>query len=182
MKKTIALVAATAALVLGAAATPASAGPRLSVTVVKTVGTTPGVCGTESAITVAPGTTVYYCYTITNDSDITFDLHNLVDDQLGTLLTDAEYDLLPGASVNTVTLGITADAVITTTTTNTATWEACYRVPVPAGRTSQGILQSLCTEGTASATVTVQAPTTTTAPSTTTTIQAAALTTPRYTG
>ena len=25
--------------------------------------------GTESAITVAPGTTVYYCYTVTNDSD-----------------------------------------------------------------------------------------------------------------
>ncbi|WP_208027406.1 hypothetical protein [Rhabdothermincola sediminis] len=181
MKKTIALVAATAALVLGAAATPASAGPRLSITVVKTVGTTPGVCGTESAITVAPGTTVYYCYTVTNDSEVTFGVHTLTDDKEGTLLNAADYNLLPGASVNTVTLGLTVDAVITTTTTNTATWEACYELPIPAGRTSQGTVQSLCTEGTASATVTVQAPTTTTAPSTTT-IQAAALTTPRYTG
>ena len=37
-------------------------GAAPSITLVKTVGTTPGVCAATTTITVAPGTTVYYCY------------------------------------------------------------------------------------------------------------------------
>jgi len=61
------------------------AGPGLSL--VKTVGTTPGVCATTSTITVSPGTTVYYCYTATNSGTETLTTHTLVDDQLGTIFS-----------------------------------------------------------------------------------------------
>ncbi len=39
---------------------------ELNVTLRKTVGTTPGVCATTEEITVAPGATVYICYTLSN--------------------------------------------------------------------------------------------------------------------
>jgi len=101
------------------------------ITLTKTVGTEPGVCATASEITVAPGTTVYYCYTITNNtSDRTFTLHDLVDDQLGTIFTGLNYTLTPGSSVSTVAAGLSLAAVITTTTTNTATWTA-YNAAAP---------------------------------------------------
>ncbi len=99
-----------------------AAGPAISV--VKTVGTTSGVCATTSSITVAPGTTVYYCYTVTNTGTVTLNLHNLVDDQLGTIFSGLNYALTPGSSVNTVAAGVSIPAVINTTTTNTATWTA----------------------------------------------------------
>lgn len=95
-----------------------------SISLVKTVGTTPGVCAPTSNITVAPGTTVYYCYTVTNTGNVTLDLHTLVDDQLGTIFSGFNYSLAPGASVNTVAAGLSIPAVINTPTTNTATWTA----------------------------------------------------------
>lgn len=97
-----------------------AAGPAISLT--KTVGTTAGVCAATSSITVAPGTTVYYCYTVTNTGTVTLNLHNLVDDQLGTIFSGLNYALTPGSSVNTVTAGLSIPAVINTTTINTATW------------------------------------------------------------
>ena len=48
------------------------------------------------------GTTVYYCYTVTNTGDVAFGLHTLTDDVLGTIFTGLAYTLAPGASVNTV--------------------------------------------------------------------------------
>jgi len=114
----------------------------LSIAVAKTVGTTPGVCAATSAITVAPGTTVYYCYTVTNTGTLTLDLHTLVDDQLGTIFSGLSYALTPGSSVNTVAAGVTVSAVMNVTTTNVATWTAS---------TTSGV----SSEGTATATVTV---------------------------
>ncbi len=96
--------------------------PAISVT--KTVGTESGVCAATSAITVPPGTTVYYCYTVTNGGDVAFDLHTLVDDQLGTIFSGLGYALAPGASVSTVAAGLSIPAVMNTTTTNVATWTA----------------------------------------------------------
>jgi len=114
----------------------------LSIAVAKTVGTTPGVCAATSAITVAPGTTVYYCYAVTNTGSVTLDLHTLVDDQLGTIFSGLNYALTPGSSVNTVAAGVTVSAVMNVTTTNVATWTAS---------TTSGV----SSEGTATATVTV---------------------------
>ena len=36
------------------------------------------------AITVSAGTQVYYCYEVENTGDVTFEFHDLEDDQLGT--------------------------------------------------------------------------------------------------
>jgi hypothetical protein len=125
----------------GSCAAPAAP----AITVTKTVGTTAGVCAATSEITVDAGTTVYYCYAVTNTGDVTLDLHTLVDDQLGTIFSGLNYALTPGSSVNTVAAGVSAPAVMTVTTTNVATWTAS---------TAAG----LSAEGTATATVTVLAP------------------------
>ncbi len=97
-------------------------GPSISLS--KTVGETAGVCANTSAITVAQGTTVYYCYTVTNTGDETLTVHSLTDDVLGTIFTGFGYSLAPGASVNTVQAGLSIPYVANATTTNTATWTA----------------------------------------------------------
>ena len=93
-----------------------------AIVLTKTVGTTPGVCAATSSLSVDTGTTVYYCYTVTNTGSTTLTTHDLVDDQLGAIFTGHSHSLAPGASISTVTLGISVPAVINTTTTNTATW------------------------------------------------------------
>ncbi len=139
-----------------------------SISLVKTVGTTPGVCATTSTITVASGTTVYYCYTVTNNTNSALTSHSLTDDKLGTLLSKVPFNLAVGANVNTVTLGKTISTVATATTTNTGTWTSYTDPGVPF-------------TATASATVTVSAPTTTTTAPVAAPAVAAA-TTPQFTG
>jgi hypothetical protein len=95
-----------------------------SITMNKTVGTEMGVCADTDAITVVEGATVYYCYEVMNTGSVTLSLHDLDDDQLGTILDDFVFDLAPGASVDTVAAGLDLSAVITQTTTNTAVWTA----------------------------------------------------------
>jgi len=85
----------------------------------KTVGTDSSVCATTDEITVDEGTTVYYCYTVTNTGDVMLDIHNLEDDILGPILIDFPYDLMPGASAF-----ITVSAVIDADVTNIGTWTA----------------------------------------------------------
>ena len=96
----------------------------------KTVGTDPAVCAATDEITVPAGTTVYYCFTVTNTGDATLDLHDLADDQLGSIFNAFSYDLEPGDSTDTVALGLSISAVITVDTTNTATWTAYNAGPV----------------------------------------------------
>jgi hypothetical protein len=67
---------------------------------------------------------VYYCYTVINTGDVTLNLHDLVDDHLGTLFTGFAYALTPGSSVSTVDAGLTISAIIDAPTLNTATWTA----------------------------------------------------------
>lgn len=98
--------------------------PTPAITIAKTVGTVPGVCAPTSTISVVTGTTVYYCVTVTNTGNVALGLHDLVDSELGTLFTALPYNLLPGASVNTVAAGAVISATITADTTNTATWTA----------------------------------------------------------
>ncbi|HOC42238.1 MAG TPA: hypothetical protein PKJ99_04385 [Thermoanaerobaculales bacterium] len=118
-------------------------GTNPAISLVKTVGTTAGVCATTSNITVAEGTTVYYCYEVTNTGDVTFTTHDLMDDLFGGIFTGFAYSLPPGASANTVEdLGLTVSTTINATTTNTATWTAHDAAGAP-------------TQATASATVNV---------------------------
>jgi hypothetical protein len=98
------------------ASIPPTSGPAINLA--KTV-STDGSCGTTDTITVGYGTDVTYCYEVTNTGDVTFTLHTLVDDQLGTLLNDFPYQLNPGTSTF-----VTQTVALTQTTTNTATWTA----------------------------------------------------------
>ena len=112
----------------------AGGGPSISLR--KTVGTTPGVCAATSNISVAPGTTVYYCYTVTNNGTVTLETHDLSDDQLGTIFTGFSYSLTPGNSVSTVDAGLTISTVINAPTTNVGTWTAYEAVPDGGGQAS----------------------------------------------
>ncbi|MCP4537182.1 MAG: hypothetical protein GY832_08535 [Chloroflexi bacterium] len=94
--------------------------PEVSVAFTKTVGTDPAVCATTDAITLPiGGGDATYCYAVENTGNITLTLHNLVDDQLGTILSEQALNLEPGESA-----WVTATATITKTTVNTATWTA----------------------------------------------------------
>jgi hypothetical protein len=90
-----------------------------SISLAKTVGTVPAVCATTDTITVATGTDVYYCYEVTNTGTVTFNFHDLVDDQLGVLLDTFPCTLAPGESVYTLEPDTVTGPVV-----NTATWTA----------------------------------------------------------
>jgi len=51
----------------------------LDVVVTKTVGITPDVCATATQVAVAPGGTVYVCYTLTNSSTVAIEPLDLID-------------------------------------------------------------------------------------------------------
>jgi hypothetical protein len=121
--------------------------PEIAIDLVKTVGLDSASCAATDSISVpAGGVVVYYCYEVTNNGVFTLSTHSLVDSELGTLFTDVNYDLGPGQSIDTVTMGETFSATISATTVNTATWTAVE----PDGRP---------TEDTATATVTIAPPT-----------------------
>lgn len=112
---------ATAAVCDGPTATT-SAGP-LSIVLSKTVGTDRNTCAqtTEITVTSAVGDVVY-CYKVTNTGSVTATEHDLVDDKLGTLLSDYQYSLAPGAS--TFATAAASLAGQGSVVVNTATWTA----------------------------------------------------------
>jgi uncharacterized repeat protein (TIGR01451 family) len=83
----------------------------------KTVGTDPAGCASSDSITVDLGAEVVYCYQVENTGSITIPMHDLVDDQLGTILDDFSHDLGIGG-----TTFVTQSVVLTQTTVNSATW------------------------------------------------------------
>jgi len=85
----------------------------------KTVGTDPNTCAATDAITVSQGTDVTYCFEVTNTGNVTLTQHTLADSELGNLLNDFAYSLVPGASAF-----ITSTANITQTVVTTANWTA----------------------------------------------------------
>ena len=98
-----------------------------AIVLTKTVGLDSATCATTDTLNVPAGgggTVVYYCYQVTNTGDVTLTLHDLVDDQLGQLLTGFPYDLTPGETIDSVGAGLTVSATITQTTVNSATWTA----------------------------------------------------------
>ncbi len=98
-----------------------------SISLTKTVGLDPGVCASTDTINANSGMPVYYCYEVANTGLFTLPLHDLVDTELGSILSGFAYDLAPGASVDTVAAGLTLSATVDHTTVNTATWTACVR-------------------------------------------------------
>lgn len=95
-----------------------------TITLTKTVGSHPNTCAPTSAITLAGGGDVTYCYEVVNTGPITLTLHTLEDSELGGILDDFPYTLAPGASAF-----LTATTAITQTTVNTATWTAYNEGP-----------------------------------------------------
>jgi len=92
-----------------------------AINLVKTVSLTADPCTTGAdIIVVPPGTDVYYCYEVTNTGFDTLTTHDLVDSELGTLLSGFALSLAPAATANVTQGPIT----INTTTMNTATWTA----------------------------------------------------------
>ncbi|MFO7614104.1 MAG: hypothetical protein R6W71_05635, partial [Bacteroidales bacterium] len=91
-----------------------------SIQLTMTVGTTPGVCAPTNNITVSAGTEVYYCYQIRNNTSTTLSLHDLIDSELGIILSGFPYTLAPGAYSPQVIHPPTT----TTNVTSTPTWTA----------------------------------------------------------
>lgn len=92
-----------------------------SIVLTKTVGTDNSTCATTSVLAVGqPSTEVYYCYTIQNTGDVTFNTHDLFDDKLGQLLTGFPQVVTPGQTYSYYPV----TATITNSVTNVATWTA----------------------------------------------------------
>ncbi|HZY44585.1 MAG TPA: hypothetical protein VFF70_07540, partial [Anaerolineae bacterium] len=90
---------------------------RPNLTLVETVGTSPGSCAGTREINVAANTPVYYCYTIKNTGVVTLTTHALTDTVHGVIFSNQAINLSPGA-----TAFVTRTATINATTINIATW------------------------------------------------------------
>ena len=114
----------------------------LAIELTKTVGVfgQGPACASQGTITVDHGTTVAYCYTVTNTGAYTLSVHSLVDDKLGEILNNRAATLAPGASLSTIDLGVVVTTTLDLTTTNVATWTATLALPVSAAATHvQGV-------------------------------------------
>lgn len=93
--------------------------PDPAIVLTKTVGLDINACAPTDTIAVPQNTEVTYCYFVENTGNTPFNLHDLVDSELGSILSGFAYDLTPGSSV-----WLTQTATIAVTTLNTATWTA----------------------------------------------------------
>ncbi|MEW5986901.1 MAG: SBBP repeat-containing protein [Chloroflexota bacterium] len=96
------------------------------ISLVKTVGTDRRNCAMTKEAAVYAGAEVTYCYQVRNNSPLTLGTHDLADSELGTLLSDFRFELEAGA-----TTYVTATAVITQTTVNSATWTTYSPLGLP---------------------------------------------------
>ncbi|MGN6692669.1 MAG: hypothetical protein ACTHN0_00695, partial [Aquihabitans sp.] len=112
---------ATASVCEDAPAATSAAG--LHITLAKTVGTDRGTCASSTEITVTSAVKeAVYCYKVTNDGDTTATSHDLVDDRLGTLLSNYSFSLAPGASTfATAAANLTGQGPVVI---NVGTWTA----------------------------------------------------------
>ena len=95
-------------------AVPLARATVITFTATKTVGLLPPPhCATASSIVVAPGTTVYYCYTLMPDANIT----------LPYVLSDNKLGVVDGSGATTGGIGRDfASALVTAPVTNVAFW------------------------------------------------------------
>ncbi len=89
-----------------------------------TVGTNAFQCASESMLVIPIGTIVHYCYTVTNIGQVPLATHSLNDSAYGTIFSTYTRTLNPGASFNTMDVGITNSVQIMTNTVSTAVWTA----------------------------------------------------------
>ena len=101
--------------------------------------------------TVAAGTPVYLCYTVTNTSGVTYHFHDVDDSVLGSLEAGLENDLGTGASM---TSGPTQPLLPAASATHTGTWSSS----LDDEEGYSGLPEGFVATATASATVTVLAP------------------------
>ena len=105
-----------------------AAAQQSSISLEKTVGVNPAECATTSSIVLPiPGGDVTYCYEVTNTGDISLTFHDLVDDQLGTLLVSYVYTLSPGSSfyfLQDANIQTSSPTQTQLTVVNSATWTA----------------------------------------------------------
>jgi len=102
-------------LQISQAGSPPSGSISLNKTVTKT-----GTCPGSDPLDVAAGSEVQYCYTVTNNTNVTLGQHTLVDDHIGPIDTGSPFNLAPGGH-HTV---ISSPQTINVSTLNTATWTA----------------------------------------------------------
>ena len=131
-------VVAQGPVIVPSSTRPPAGSPALtedaSIVLTQTVGLDPAICATTDSITLTiGGGTVIYCYRVTNTGDVTLTRHTLVDEHLGTVLSNFPYTLNPGASAY-----LTQSVVITETTVNSATWTAFNPGPVDEVSDSDG--------------------------------------------
>lgn len=103
----------------------APASIRVSKTVGPFQGSKPDSCPTESLLIVTPGTMVTYCFEIENTGPVALTLHDLIDDDFGTILESYPFVLEPGASI-----WLTESGVINQETAASATWTAYNPGPI----------------------------------------------------
>jgi hypothetical protein len=89
-------------------------------------GTDPATCLLTDWLEASPGTTIYYCYWITNTGTTTLTWHYLHDSELGILLDAVPYVLEPGTSVFTFPHAV----AFSQETTSVSSWTA---TDIPAG-------------------------------------------------
>ena len=66
----------------------------------------------KSLTKVPSGTTVKYCFTVTNTGDYTFTQHSLNDSKLGEIFGGIDHDLGPGATYSNIDAGFAATETI----------------------------------------------------------------------
>lgn len=110
-------------------------------------------CAVTGTLNVPLGTTVRYCYRVTNRGSYPLTSHQLVDDRLGILLQATAVTLAPGATYST-----SITATLSVSTTNVATWTSSflYTTPVTAATVVSKVLEISATDA---VTVTVAAAT-----------------------
>ena len=85
----------------------------------KTVGTDPNVCALTDDLTLLGAGDATYCYDVLNTGTVTLTNHDLVDTELGSVLSGFPFSLSPAQS-----LFVTMTTPLTQSVVNTATWTA----------------------------------------------------------
>src|SRR5690606_4426526 len=101
---------------------------------------------------VPSGTTVIYCYTITNTGNVPLTNHNLVDSHLGPIAVESGFVLEPGASFSR-----TITQTLSVGVTNMATWTASvdegaiaarYQMATPLAIFQEGVVVATTSQAT----------------------------------
>ncbi len=98
------------------------------------------VCGRQDSLRLSPGDRVYFCYRVENTGGVAFTVHDLVDSELGAILSGFRAALEPGAS-----LSLTQLVEITAHVRHTAIWSAS--APGVSAQDSDSVTVSIGTPG-----------------------------------